>query len=175
LRLRVRNKGSKSAEKCRAKLRVVSEGDDPSRYPSTDSKSLAWGRSPYKSDLSSEINIHPKLGEELLHVMFSDSRFGNVLITKAPTRYASVSAMDALQYDNIRVENSFTNGEFEIELVVTSEEASCKSQFKVHIDENHMALSRKKKPSRSERQILQIAAAQRRYLDAQINQMKRIL
>ena len=129
---------SKSAEKCRAKLRVVSEGDDPSRYPSTDSKPLAWGHSPYKSDLSSEINIHPKLGE-LLHVVFSDSWFRNVLITKGPTRYASVSTMDALQYDNIRVENSFTNGEFEIELIVTSEEVSCKSQFKVHIDENLMA------------------------------------
>lgn len=76
LRIRVRNSGHQTAHNCVAQLRVlIPDGGNPMRYPSNDPKPLTWGRSPEKKDLEETVDIHPIIGERILHVVFSDSRF----------------------------------------------------------------------------------------------------
>lgn len=76
LRIRTRNNGHKTAHNCVAQLRVlIPDNGNPMRFPSSDSKVLMWGRSPEKKDLEEKVDIHPIIGEKILHVEFSDSRF----------------------------------------------------------------------------------------------------
>jgi hypothetical protein len=93
LRIRIRNKGHSTAHNCQAQLRVViPKGANPQLHPSKDAKELTWGRSPDKSDISKQIDIHPVIGEALLHVVFSDSRFRFIPTDpNIPTRFASIS------------------------------------------------------------------------------------
>lgn len=57
--------------KCRAQLKVIEDESNPMHHPSTDPKPLPWGRLLELTDLREETNIHPFIGDELLHVVFS--------------------------------------------------------------------------------------------------------
>jgi hypothetical protein len=142
LRVRVRNNGWGVASNCSAYIHVpVPRVADSANYPSTELKPLAFGRTPDKTDLSPSVEIHPKIGHAILHVIFSDSSFANIPIRNAPRRYASISILERLQNNDLRVEDSFTLGDFDINLLVTSDRGHCKGKLRVHVDTNHLALS----------------------------------
>jgi hypothetical protein len=156
LRVLVRNKGHRSLHNCQAELRILipknTSENDLSRYPSDEPKLLAWGRHPQSLEpLSCSMNIQANSGR-LLHVVFSDSDFANMNII-GPRRYACISTIDRLQVEprpagqanNLRVEDSFTDGEFIIEISVTSDEGPYKiSKFLVTIGTDWSGLKMRK-------------------------------
>jgi hypothetical protein len=131
------------------------------RYPSDDPKPLVWGRYPHSlNDLTQTRNIQSR-GYQLLHVVFSDSDFVTTPVA-APTRYACISKVETLQpldvatglpitrpegvANELRVEDSFTNGIFHIEITVTSDEGAYKkAAFKLTVDEDFAGLTMQKK------------------------------
>jgi hypothetical protein len=144
LRIRVHNKGYRILHNCSASLRVIIPKDvDEKRYPSDDSKLLAWGRSADKSDLTTSRNIQAH-SNELLFVVFSDSDFPNQRIEDAPTRYASIGILERLKSNELRVEDSFTNGEFIVEIIITSDEGQyTKGKFRINVGKNWRDLTMK--------------------------------
>jgi len=141
LKIRIRNRGLIVAQNCIGQLRVIiPKGANPTLYPSRDSKQLTWGRSTDKSDISNQINIHPIIGEGLLHIAFSDSRFKDIPIKDAPTKYASVSIFERLRINELRVIDSFSIGDFIVEVVVSSNEAHCKTKMRISIADNYRAI-----------------------------------
>ena len=130
LRVRIRNRGHQTAHHCVAQLRVIIPNDaNPMRYPSNDPKVLTWGRSADKTDLSGNVDI-PMIGEWILHIVFSDSRFEQWQ-PNAPMRFASVSMKPRLENYSPRVEDMFSDGYFVVELVVTSDETHCRELFRI--------------------------------------------
>jgi hypothetical protein len=142
LRIRIRNKGAGTAHKCSAQLRIIIPKDtNATLFPSRDAKQLTWGRSPDKSDISSQIDIHPKIGEGILHVVFSDSRFNSILIRDAQRKYASASIHERLERNELRVEDGFSQGTFLVDVVVSSEEAYCRTKLKITIPADYMGIT----------------------------------
>lgn len=145
LRIRVRNTGRSMAHRCTGFIRIIIPPNVNTKlYPSRDSKQLGWGRSPDKSDLSNEVNIYPIIGEAICHVIFSDSSFKYIQVSDVPTRYASISILDRLRTNELRVEDSFSIGSFVIVIVICSEETYCKAKFKVEIQDHHNAIFMRK-------------------------------
>jgi hypothetical protein len=157
LRIRVRNSGYRTLHNCQAELRlIIQKGDDPMRYPSDNAKPLAWGRHPQSLyDLTQTRHIQGH-GSQLLHVIFSDSHFATTHVN-APKRYACISTIERLAYEqneprtyggrsqNLTVEDSFTNGDFEIEITITSDEGPYKrAKFNVIIDTDYGKLTMRK-------------------------------
>jgi hypothetical protein len=73
----------------------------------------------------------------MLHVVFADSIFPSIQVQEG-TRYASFSTMDALSKQTFGVRDSFSDGEFKIEISINAEETNIKARFKVHVDTNYM-------------------------------------
>jgi hypothetical protein len=147
LRIRIRNKGHSTAHNCQAQLRVViPKGANPQLHPSKDAKELTWGRSPDKSDISKQIDIHPVIGEALLHAVFSDSRFRFIPTDpNIPTRFASISIFDRLTHNRgLRVEDSFSLGYFVVDVLVSSNETYCRAKFRIQVVEHHTAIEMRK-------------------------------
>ena len=69
----------------------------------------------------------------MLHVVFADSRFPSVSVQEG-TRYTSFSTMDALSKQAFAVQDTFSDGEFEIEISLNSEETNTKARFKVYVN-----------------------------------------
>jgi hypothetical protein len=120
------------------------------RYPSDEPKLLAWGRHPHViNDLRDTVNIRGH-SHDYLHVVFSDSDFGTTPVEDAPVRYTCVSTIERLQLPlrpvgvayNLTVQDSFTNGEFQVEISIASEEGSyVKSCFIIKVQTNYENLT----------------------------------
>jgi hypothetical protein len=91
------------------------------------------------SDVKSEIHIHPKIGEGILHIVFSDSRFGNM--KASPRKYASISILERLKKGELRVEDGFSEGTFLVDIVVSSEETYCRTTLRITIPHDHMGIA----------------------------------
>jgi hypothetical protein len=146
LRIRVKNKGRRTAVICKAQLKVIEDEGDPMRYPSTDPKPLPWGRLLDLTDLQRETNIHPFIGEELLHVVFSAPWFTNEQPGIRHHRYAEISISDRIRGNQFREEDSFAAGNFIVEIIVTSEEVFTKAILRIHVEENFLNIRMKKLP-----------------------------
>ena len=121
VRILVRNTGFVKATNCEAKMRIIS-----SNYI----KQLIWDRaitSGVLQELSLHKNIRARRREELVHVVFSDSRFTNDII-QGPI-YASASTSESLMDRNMLIlADGFGLENFDIEIAVLCEEgAFCKS------------------------------------------------
>jgi hypothetical protein len=144
LRIRVKNKGRRTAENCRARLTVIGDEGDSARYPSNDPKPLPWGRLLELNDLQEETNIHPFIGEELLHVAFSAVWFCNEQPGIKYHRYAEISILDRIKGNQLREDDSFTTGNFIVEVFVTSEGAFTKAKLRIHVEDNFHRIGIKK-------------------------------
>ena len=123
LKIRVRNSGKSTAHDCEATVKVIIPPNVESyKFPSDDAKKLVWGLKPDLSDLKESINIK-KNSTEMLHVVFADSIFPSVPFQEG-TRYASFSTMDKFSKRSLTVQDSFSDGEFEIEISINAEETN---------------------------------------------------
>lgn len=123
------------------------------RYPSDAEKILAWGRLDHLGDLTETRTIQAQ-SSELLHVVFSDSDFVTTPINLPVTRYACISTIERLNPTGyrsegssncLRVEDSFSDGVFDIEIMITSDEGPYKrARFKVTVDTHFMGLNMQK-------------------------------
>jgi hypothetical protein len=139
LKIRVHNDGKSTAHDCEAKVKVIIPHDsDSRRFPSDDEKKLVWGLNPNLSDLKDTVNIK-KQSLSMLHVIFTDTKFPSVSVREG-TRYASFSTMDALSTQAFAVHDTFSDGEFEIEISINAEETNTKAHFKVYVDTNYLNL-----------------------------------
>ena len=133
LRIRVRNIGYVTATNCEAKIRILGQRTTCQLvWEGSSSSTVLEGLVPQK-------NIRAKKGEELVHVVFSDSRF-----TNAPTEnvrvLAWVSTMRSLPPRSVlSMADKLTDFNIEIE-VLSDEGAFCKSKFRVYPDTNHLSL-----------------------------------
>ena len=59
---------------------------------------------------------------DILHIVFANSNFFHSKQVDAPTRYASFSQKGRLKKNELRIEDSFTNGDFDIEISIFSDE-----------------------------------------------------
>jgi hypothetical protein len=136
LRILVKNTGFVKATNCEAKMRIVS---------SNDTKQLVWDRAATSGvlrEISLQKNIRARKGEELVHIVFSDSRFTEM--SKMDYRiFASAATMESVVNQQIlSLEDGFGLENFDIEISVLSEEgAFCKSTFQVRPNMNHSGLS----------------------------------
>jgi hypothetical protein len=130
---------------CKAQLKVIEEAGDPMRYPSTDPKPLPWGRLLDLTDLERQTDIHPFIGEELLHVVFSANWFPN---NQPPgikyPRYAQISVSEPMKSNRLREEDGFTIGNFNVEMIITSQEVFAKAKLRIHVEENFLNISMRK-------------------------------
>lgn len=131
IRVLVKNEGRRVARRCKAEFRVVPE-TTAFRAPSTEEKPLTWDGRTLEKDIGA------KNGHELLHVVFSDSRFSDIPVNpNDPNIYALVSTMESL-YPNaaiIRAQDGFGEGNFKIEVKVTSEQGPfVKSTFRIFVE-----------------------------------------
>jgi hypothetical protein len=136
LRIRVKNTGFVKATNCEAKMQIIA---------SNDMKQLVWDRSSTSGvlrDISLQKNIRARKGEELVHVVFSDSRFTKT-INEEYRAYASVSTVESLMnQQTLALDDALRLGFFDIEITVLSDEgAFCKSTFRVSPNINHSQLS----------------------------------
>jgi len=139
LKIRVCNDGKSTAHDCEAKIKVIiPHNSDSRRFPSDDEKKLVWGLNPNLSDLKDTVNIK-KQSSSMLHVVFADTKFPSVSVQEG-IRYASFSTMDALSNQSFAVHDTFSEGEFEIEISINTEETNTKARFKVYVDTNHLNL-----------------------------------
>lgn len=155
IRVHVKNTGYRTVHNCHAQLKVlIVQGDNLMRYPSDDLKPLPWGRYPQSAqDLAQTRDIQSR-GSQLLHIVFSDSDFATTPVPPdTPIRYACVSTIDRLRLDirperianNLRVEDSFTNGNFDIEVIITSDEGAYKkTKFRIIVNEDFAQLHMRK-------------------------------
>lgn len=141
---------------CQADIRPLIPRNAPRqerlRYPNEHPKLLVWGRRDNLTDLVENQNIQGH-SSQMLHIVFSDSEFAGVLIGgDAQTRYACISTLARLSIDstrwsqpspiprsgrNLTVPDSFTNGEFEVEVHITSDEGTHKKfRLLVIVDTN---------------------------------------
>lgn len=110
---------------------IIPKNATSSDYPREEKVRLVWGREPDKSDLRLETAIDPKIGEELLHIVFSDSTSGMFPIRDAGTRYAMISTMQNLKQYHLKVEDSFAEVDCEAELTIISEGGYCKTRASI--------------------------------------------
>jgi hypothetical protein len=76
---------------------------------------------------------------ELVHVVFSDTRFRNASM-EGEHKFASISTNDSSNNFKIVVEDGFAEGDFIIEIIITSDERATKIRFRVHVDQDFMGL-----------------------------------
>jgi hypothetical protein len=139
-RVRIRNKGKGLANNCRARLRVIiPKSANLARYTSDDYRILFWEGTGIQENVSVEKNIQPKEGLELVHVVFSDTRFRNASM-EGEHKFASISTNDSSNNFKIVVEDGFAEGDFIIEIIITSDERATKIRFRVHVDQDFMGL-----------------------------------
>lgn len=154
LKIRVKNSGYKILHNCQALVKVmIPKNADRMRYPSDDEKILAWGRLDNLGDLSTTRTIQAQ-SSELLHVVFSDSDFVTTPVSSPATRYACISTIERLNppgyrsegsANGLRVEDSFSDGVFDIEIMITSDEGPYKrARFKVIVETRYMRLNMRK-------------------------------
>jgi hypothetical protein len=94
LRILVKNTGYVSANNCEAKMRMLSNNDI---------KQLVWegtSSSTVLEGISLQKNIRARKGEELVHIVFSDSRFTN-MADENKRVYAWVPTMRTIPPQNI--------------------------------------------------------------------------
>jgi len=141
LKIRVLNSGKNTARNCNAKVKVIPyEVHHFMDVPSLDKYyALVWSSEPDLSDLKDTVDIQ-KDNWDILHVVFANSSFPSKQVS-APTRYASFSKKERLKTNRLVIEDSFTVGDFLIEIMVNSEETNTKAHFKVHVDTDYMNLS----------------------------------
>jgi hypothetical protein len=141
LRLMVKNNGRGIAHRCKAELQLIKE-DTPYRAPSSESKPLTW------SGPSLEKDIGARNGKELLHFVFSDSRFSELPENKEDKNiYALVSTMESLypKAPIIRAQDGFGEGDFKVEVTITSEEGPfVKATFRIVVERDFHKLRMKK-------------------------------
>jgi len=137
LKVRIRNYGRSTAHNCKGKVRVIPNGVDSMNYPSTEVKKLVWGSTPDLTDLRESTDIQ-KRDEEMLHVVFAFRSFPLVYTINTPTRYASFSIKERLEKIELRVNDSFTSGDFDIEISVFSDETNTKRCFRIHIGTSYI-------------------------------------
>ena len=137
LRIKIRNNGLAVASDCRGQLRaIIPRNANQMNYPSNVWKDLAFGNTPDKRDLSDLRQIHPRGGEELLHIVFSDTHFPNILLQGAPQRLASVSIIDHMNNNDTNVANSFALGIFILQIRVLSDTGRCGAHFILQVGNN---------------------------------------
>ena len=141
LKIKVRNSGKSTANNCNAKVKVIA--DELHHFmdvPSLDKYyALVWGSEPDLSDLKDTVNIQ-KDNWDILHVVFANSSFPSTQVA-APTRYASFSKKERLKTNEVVIQDSFTVGDFLIEIIVNSDETNTRAHFKVHVDTDYTKLS----------------------------------
>jgi len=134
IQVRIENKGG-VARKCKAYLQLI-KSYKSTIVPSKEEKHLIWAR-----NNSEEIDIDAKKGRELLHIVFSDS----YLKKKGGGYCAFISTKSAFKTPFNRAQEGFGTGDFEVELIVISEEgSSSKAQFRLHVDKDFRKLSMEK-------------------------------
>jgi hypothetical protein len=92
IKIRVHNTGHRMLHNCQVEIRPIIPRDalnrEIMRYPSDDSKLLAWGRLNELTDLAESRNIQGQ-SSQMLHVIFSDSDFAHTPVADGtPTRYS---------------------------------------------------------------------------------------
>jgi hypothetical protein len=142
LKIRIRNRGKSTARNCNAKAKVIPNEVHFMDVPSLDKFfTLVWGSEPDLSDLKESVDIQ-KDNWDILHVVFANRSFAqNPTEVNTPRRYASLSKKERLKKNELTVEDSFTEGNFQIEVIVNSEETNTKARFKVHVDSDYINLS----------------------------------
>jgi Patatin-like phospholipase len=136
LKVRVKNIGGVIARNCRAKLRVTRNISMRS-WPS-DSKMLAWD-----TTNSRYIDI-AKDDDEFLHVVFADSDFSNNRFVHHNNLYAMASTVQSIYSKErfLRAQDSFSNGECEIEILVRSEEgAYARAKYQLNVGDEYSSLN----------------------------------
>lgn len=134
LKVFVKNTGG-MARGCIAELRVTN-WDKKSISPTGKPKFLTWCNQP-----SNNISIQKDIArnrDELLHVVLSDSRLEN-LPDRKDEIFAFVSTVDSIYpiTSPYLGEYGFGMGDFEIEIIVTSDnDAIVKSKFLLHVDKD---------------------------------------
>ena len=142
LKVLIRNTGG-IARNCRAELRVTN-WDKKTISPTEAPKFLTWC-----NQLSNIPSIQKDIArnrDEFLHVVISDSRLEN-LPDRKDEIFAFVSTIDSIYSGSSGYpgEYGFGMGDFEIELIVTSEnDAFKKSKFLLHVDKDFRKLSMEK-------------------------------
>lgn len=131
IRILVKNEGRGVAHRCKAELQLIPE-NTAFRAPSSDAKPLTW------SGPSLEKDIGARNGHELLHVVFSDSRFSDAPENPEDKNiYALISTMESLYPKGafIRAQDGFGEGNFKVEVKVTSEEGPfAKSTLRIFVE-----------------------------------------
>jgi hypothetical protein len=79
-----------------------------------------------------------------LFVAFSAKWFKNIQAVDTPQRYASIAVSDSVRTNLFRVEDSFTTGDFIVEIVATSEDAYCKAILSITVKDDYQALKMEK-------------------------------
>lgn len=143
LKILVENKGYGIADNCEATLRIIiPKGENIWKYPTDNYFDIVWGRDQEKKDVAPKIRINPRVGKAELHVIFTDSRFGDIPVRDAPPRIGSISTLKHLQAVDIpeafAVEDCFSVGDFEAKLTITSHNGYCESKLLIHIDNNFL-------------------------------------
>lgn len=135
LRIVIKNTGFVKATNCEAKMRIIS---------SNDIKQLVWDRAATSGvlrEISLQKNIRARKGEELVHVVFSDSRFTQM--SNVDYRiFASAATMESVvNQQTLSLDDGFGLENFDIEISVLSEEgAFCNCTFQVRPNMNYSAL-----------------------------------
>lgn len=143
LKIVVRNKGNFVAGGCRAWAKVIipdadKDNDNRLRYPSTEQKLLFWESNDHFDPPIPERSINVS-EEARLFVAFADSDFPNQPIQESPKRFASLATrrpINAHGRDGIVVQDSFHTGDFEIAVIVTSDQTAVSANVKIHVDQS---------------------------------------
>jgi hypothetical protein len=136
IKVRVKNNGGVIARNCRAKLKVVkiiAGGPAPS-----DNKLLAWDTTQNRYlDIAKD-------DDEFLHVVFSDSNFVNNRFVNHTDLYAMVSTIESFYGEEKfwRAQDSFGRGEYEIEILVRSEEGVyARAKYQLRVGDEYTSLN----------------------------------
>lgn len=156
LRIYVENKGHRSVHNCQAEISVIiPDGANEMLFPSDEWKRLAWGRFPQSNDLTDKRDIRGH-GKELLHIVFSDSRFESIqMSSEAEKRLAGISSIDTFHslssallpegQTYLKPQDGFTIGEFDLELSITSDEGPyIQAMLTIQVERNFHELRIKK-------------------------------
>jgi hypothetical protein len=135
LKVKIINTGIAVAENCKATLKAI-KWDEKAKPPSKEPKPLLWDSGEKYQDIGA-IN-----GEELLHIVLSDSRL-------APSNrdevFALVSTPDTVRMipsSVIRAQDAIGRGDYDFELTITSKDGhQIKGTFRAHVTENYMDLA----------------------------------
>lgn len=139
LKVRIKNSGG-IARNCKGELRLIKQSESTIVF-SEDFKLLTWDSKP----LLLQMDIGAKSGSALLHVAFSDSHLEKQH-GEDNAIYAFASTIDALtdskKYSFFPLQHGFGIGDYEIEIIITSEDgSSANAQFRLHVDKDFRKLN----------------------------------